>query len=180
LEEIVAVSFYFLAAFLPYFFLSGLIWGAAFEPSRKRDIDVAAKLLGLHKGMVVYDLGSGTGDVVIHLAKKYNVSCVGLEVDPLKAWISRLLVLKDQKLRNLIEIKRMNFLKADLSKADSVYVFLSGGTGIMRKLETKLSIELKSGAKVASCVHTFPDLKPILSSGKISVYSLADQKTAMP
>ncbi len=175
--EIVAVTFYVLAAFLGYFFLSGFIWGAGFEPTRRRDIDAAAKLLELHEGMLVYDLGSGTGDVVIQLAKDYKVRCVGIEVDPLKAWITRLRILKAQKLKNSIEIRRTNFLNANISEADAVYVFLSGGTRIMRNLETKLATELKSGARVASYVHSFPGLKPVSISGDIKVYSPADLKT---
>lgn len=168
-----------IAGFFAYFFLSGFIWGAGFEPTRKKDIDTAAKLLGLREGMLVYDLGSGTGDVVIHLAMKYKVKCVGIEIDPLKAWISRLRISRSKELRNLIEIKRGNLLKIDLSKADAIYVFLSGGTQIMKKLEEKLSNE-ESGtrAKIASYVHSFPGLEAETSSGDIRIYSLAALRKA--
>ncbi len=159
--------------------MSGFIWGAGFEPTPKKDIDTAAKLLGLKDGMLVYDLGSGTGDVVIHLAKKYKVKCIGIEVDPIKAWISRLRIARSKGLRDSIEIKRANFLETDLSKAEVIYVFLSGGTKIMKKLEEKLSIEKLDNInpKIASYVHTFPDLKEESASGDIRVYSLRELKS---
>jgi tRNA A58 N-methylase Trm61 len=174
---ILALSFFILAGFVGYFFLSGFIWGAGFEPTRKKEIGIAAELLGLQDGMLVYDLGSGTGDVVLYLAKKYKVRCVGLEVDPLKALICRLRIFKAQKLKESIEIRRTNFLSENLSEADAIYVFLSGGTNIMKKLEKKLASELKNGVKVASYVHCFPDLKPISSREEIRVYSSAELKT---
>jgi len=160
---------YTLATFLGYFFLSGFIWGAGFEPTNRREIDTAAKLLGLHEGMTVYDLGSGTGDVLVHLAKKYKVNGVGIEVDPLKVWISRWR-LSRARVGSKVKIQRANLLKADLSRADVIYVFLSGGTGIMDKLANKLT-EADSQANVASYVHSFKDLQPVTSEGGISVYS---------
>jgi SAM-dependent methyltransferase len=177
---VIGILLYVLAGFFAYFFLSGFIWGAGFEPTRKKDIDTAAKLLGLREGMLVYDLGSGTGDVVIHLAKKYKVKCVGIEIDPLKAWISRVRISRSRKLRDLIEIKRGNFLNVDLSRAEVIYVFLSGGTHIMRKLEEKLSNEKQDSInlKIASYVHSFPDLKEEYASGEIRVYSVSDLKNS--
>jgi len=173
---VIGISLYVLAGFFAYFFLSGFIWGAGFEPTRKKDIDVAAKLLGLREGMLVYDLGSGTGDVVIHLAKKYKVNCVGVEIEPLKAWISRLRISRSKELRELIKIKRGNFLNMDLSKAQAIYVFLSGGTKIMKKLEEKLANEQLDNVnlRIASYVHSFPDLKEESASGEIRVYSFPD------
>jgi SAM-dependent methyltransferase len=177
---IIGISLFVLAGFFAYFFLSGFIWGAGFEPTRKKEIDTAAKLLRLHEGMLVYDLGSGTGDVVIHIAKKYKVKCVGIEIDPLKSWISRLRISRSKELAGLVDIKRANFLKIDLSKADAIYVFLSGGTRIMRKLEEKLSNEkLESNCtRIASYIHAFPDLKEESAAGDIRIYSIPDLKNS--
>lgn len=165
-----------LACIAAYFFLGGFIWGAGYEPTPKKDIDTAAKLLNLKQGMTVYDLGSGTGQVVIHLAKKYMVKCVGIEVDPVKAWISRALISRQPGLAKMIEIKRNDLFSVDISEADAVYVFLSGGTSIMKRLETKLSSELREGARVASYIHLFRDWTPCSSAGKVRVYLVPKDK----
>jgi precorrin-6B methylase 2 len=165
-----------LAAFIAYFFLSGFIWGAGFQPTPKKEIELAAQLLGLKAGMVVFDLGSGTGQVVIHLAKKYQVKCVGIEIDPLKVWLSKFRIFLAGDVKTLVEIKQGNFLSQDLSKADAVFVFLSGGTKIMNNLEQKLQRELKEGTKIASYVHAFPNWRPIVSDRSIKIYSLSHLK----
>ena len=105
-KDILGIIFYSLAIFLAYFFLSGFIWGAGFEPTKKKDVDTAARLLELKKGMTVYDLGSGTGDVLLHLATKYQVKCVGYEIDPVKFWISKIRISVRRTIKDQIEIKR--------------------------------------------------------------------------
>jgi SAM-dependent methyltransferase len=124
--------------------------------------------------MLVYDLGSGTGDVVIHLARKYKVKCVGIEIDPLKVLLSKIRISRAKDLRTLIEIERKNFLSVDLSKADAIYLFLSGGTKIMKNLEPKLLRELKEGVKIASYVHSFQKWIPEASVRDIKVYSITN------
>ena len=124
--------------------------------------------------MLVYDLGSGTGDVVIYLARKYKVKCVGIEIDPLKVLLSKIRISQAKDLRTLIEIKRKNFLSVDLSNADAIYLFLSGGTKIMKNLEPKLLRELKEGVKIASYVHSFQKWIPEASVRDIKVYSTSN------
>ena len=124
--------------------------------------------------MLVYDLGSGTGDVVIHLARKYKVNCVGIEIDPLKVLLSKIRISRAKDLRTLIEIKRKNFLSVDLSKADAIYLFLSGGTKIMKNLEPKLLRESKEGVKIASFVHSFQKWIPEASVRDIKIYSMSN------
>jgi SAM-dependent methyltransferase len=172
-SDLVSIIFYALAAFIGYFFLTGFIWGAGFQPTPKKDVDLAAELLGLREGKLVYDLGSGTGDVVLRLAKKYRVGCIGIEIDPLKVLISRLRIALTGDLRTAIQVKRSNLLSVDLSNADAIYLFLSGGRGIMTRLEPKLLRELKEDAKIASYVHTFENWEPVIAKGEIRVYSVA-------
>jgi ribosomal protein L11 methylase PrmA len=176
LEVLIAIVLFIVAALLAYFFLSGFIWGAGFQPTPKKDIELAAELLGLKQGMIVFDLGSGTGDVLIHLARKYKVKCVGIEIDPLKVMLSKLRISRAKDLRTLIEIKRGNFLLVDLSKADAIYIFLFAGTKIMKSLEPKLLRELKEGAKIASYVHSFESWIPEASVGDVRVYSISDAR----
>lgn len=177
-ELVVSLSLYAIAIFFAYFFLSGFIWGAGFQPTPKKDIELAAKLLKLQEGMTVYDLGSGTGSVVILLAKKYKVRCVGIEIDPLKSFLSRLRIARHRDLKERIEIQRKNFFKADFTKADFVYLFLSGGTLVMGKLAQKLVLELKPGTKIASYVHVFKGVEPDIEEGHVKIYSVESLRSS--
>ena len=147
---------FLLAGVLAYFFLGGFIWGAGFQPTPRSEVEKAGEMLGLKDGMVVYDLGSGFGEVVIQLAKKYPIRCVGVEIDPLKSWWSKQLV-KRNHLEDRIEIVKKNLLEVDLSRADAIFVFLSGGTKIMEELKKKIFAEMKSGTKIVSYAHKFGD-----------------------
>jgi tRNA A58 N-methylase Trm61 len=169
----IIILLFLLAAFIAYFFLSGFIWGAGFQPTPKKDIDLAANLLKLREGMIVYDLGSGTGRILTELAKKYDVKCIGIEIDPLKVWLSRINIFRIGKsIKHPIEVRQGDFLTQDLSDADIVYVFLSRGTNIMNALELKLSRELKEGAQIVSYIHSFPNWKPGIETSRIKVYSI--------
>jgi precorrin-6B methylase 2 len=163
---------YSIVAFVAYFFLGSFIFGAGFQPTPKREIDLAARLVGLQAGTVVYDLGSGTGSVVFYLAEKYSAKCVGIEVDPLRYGISVLKLRFSGALKDRVSFQRGNLLDCDLSKADVVYAFLSGGTGVMKALESKIQKEMKPGSKIISYVHLFKDWAPEAASGDVRVYRM--------
>jgi predicted RNA methylase len=184
-QVLIALAFtYGVLAFVGYFFLGGFLYGAGFQPTPRRDIDLAGRLVGLKQGMVVYDLGSGIGTVVFYLAKTFNVRCVGIEVDPLKFWISNFRVKSKPALKDKVGFFKGNLLDVDISKADVIYVFLSGGSGIMEKLKKKILSEAKPEAKIVSYAHLFKGWDPIARSGDVRVYTVArrtaDSQDAKP
>jgi SAM-dependent methyltransferase len=167
-----AIVFYFAAAFIAYFFLSGFVFGAGYQNSPLKKVDYAARLANLQRGMLVYDLGSGLGGPLIFLAKKYGVRCVGIEIEPLKFLLSKLNV-KLSGVGGTVVITRGNFLDANLAEADMLFLFLSGGTNIMEKVRKKALEEMKPSAKIASYVHSFGAAwPPMMVEGDIRVYSI--------
>jgi SAM-dependent methyltransferase len=177
---IFVIVLYGIIALIGYFFLGGFIFGAGFEPTSKKEIDRAAGLVGLRDGLKVYDLGSGTGSVVLHLAKNYGIDCVGVEVDPLKFWISEMRLKSSGALKGTVRFVRGNLLNADLSGVDVVYIFLSGGSGIMESLKQKILREMKPGSKVVSYVHLFKDWRPSAVEKEIRVYTVERNGMALP
>lgn len=134
----------------------GLFWKVPWTPTRKKDYNRIAELADLRPNIYFYDLGSGTGDLLFYLAKKYNINCVGIEVSPLLYLYS--------KIRSLfyknVKIKYGNFFKHDLSKADVVYIFLLAH--LYKRIKNKLDAELKIDAKIIVSVWPFEDLRYVI------------------
>lgn len=94
-----------------------------FVPTPVEVIDKMLELAEVKKGDVVYDLGSGDGRIVIRAAQKYGVRAVGIEMDSLLLAKAR----KDAKaggVSHLVEFRAADALKADISKATVVTLYM--------------------------------------------------------
>ena len=168
-----SIALWLLAGLIGYYFLSGFIWGAGYAPTSKREIDRIAELLKFGNGKF-YDLGSGFGRIVISVAEKYGVNCVGVEVDPLKCWWTNMMI-RRKKLQGRISMIHANFLNVNLRDADMVFVFLSSTTDIMERLRKKMWEEMRPGSVVVSYVHKFNSWSPLKQDGRLFLYSIPAQ-----
>jgi cyclopropane fatty-acyl-phospholipid synthase-like methyltransferase len=94
-----------------------------FVPTPIEVIDRMLELAEVKKADVVYDLGSGDGRIVIRAAKIYGVRAVGIEMDSLLLETAR----KDAKaagVSDLVEFRAQDALKADISKATVVTLYM--------------------------------------------------------
>lgn len=105
------------------------------------------RLAKVGKDDIVYDLGSGDGTALIVAAKEFGAKGVGIEIDPLRAFISSML-LRSNRLLNRVKIVRKNFFDVDISEASVVFVYLVPKT--LGRLKPKLLKELKSGTLLVS------------------------------
>ncbi len=155
------------AVFMVYLFLSGLLWGAGYSPTSRKQLQAAALLLRLEDGDTVYDLGSGFGRALIFFAKECHARAIGAEVDPLRraisVWSARRLGLSAS-----VTVLRKNLLDVDLRGSRKVFFFLS--PLLMRKLQDKLEREMPPGALVVSVEHRFPDWRPVESREDVHLY----------
>ena len=172
---LVSILLWILAAAIWYFFLSAFIWGAGYAPTSMAEVGRVGDLLNLRVGDVFYDLGSGYGRMLFAIADRYDVSCVGVEIDPLKCWWTNFMI-KRKKLRDRVSVIQSNFLKVNLKDADRVFLFLSSSTDIMDKIREKLLSEMKGGALVISYTHKFKDWKPSETSGKLFLYHIPNRE----
>lgn len=133
---------------------TGIFFDAVWIPTRKKNYDRIAKLSDLKPGMIFYDLGSGSANMLFYLSKKYNIKCIGIEISPF--WFIY------SKIKSLfykgVEIKYGNFYRYNLSKADVVYAFLIPKT--YPKLNNKIKKELKKESKLILSYWPFKDEKP--------------------
>ena len=141
-----------------------LLVGAPYVPTLKKSRSAALDLLGLKTGQTLYELGSGDGAMLVEAAKR-GLNVVGYELNPFLFAVSWLRV---KRYKNA-KVHLGDFWRADLSKADGVYVFLIDR--FMARLDKKISREVK-GKKIKLVSHAFaiPGKKPAKKTGAMLLY----------
>ena len=142
-----------------------LLFGAPYLPTHKHQIELSIDMLGLKKGQTLYELGCGDGRVLRHAASK-GYKAVGYEMNPL-LWITAIIV--TWRYRKSVSVRFGNFWYADLENADGVYVFLLDK--FMKRLDKKLSQELRKGVKLASYTFQIPSKKATSVKGGVFLYT---------
>lgn len=123
-----------LTIYMPVFF------GAPWHPAPAKAIKYSLDLCGAKPGEILYDLGSGDGRVLITAAGRYRLRCVGIEIDPLKAWVSRFRV-RRAGLEGHVDILRRSVFDFDYADADILFIYMSHQAldrifpGILRQLK---------------------------------------------
>ncbi|MDG6987756.1 MAG: class I SAM-dependent methyltransferase [Nitrososphaerota archaeon] len=127
------------------------------------------EMSGVGPSDLVYDLGSGDGRIIVEAAKVYHSRAVGVEADPVRVFLSRLVV-SANRLKGQVRVVWGNLFHVDLSEATVVTVFLSQGAN--QRLMPKLLSELRPGARVVSYVWTFEGWTPASrdAADRLSLY----------
>ncbi len=149
-------------------FFAGAPWAPMPEAKARRMLQLA----GVRPGETVYDLGSGDGRVLILAAREFGARAVGVEIEPLRAFLSQR-ALRLRRLHDRARVIRANLFDVDLREADVITVYLLPKANA--RLAPKLRRELKPGARVAALAFTLPDWEPAVREGEIYVYQVSDQ-----
>lgn len=143
---LIAVVIVFLCVFFSPTTLKAAITGAPFLPTPKKVIRKALKIAKLRPGERLYDLGCGSGRVLIIGAKEFGARVVGIEysipffiISEMNLWLRRI---KNGK------IHRQDFLKADIAKADVIFMYLTPKA--FPKLKDKFDKELELGTRIVT------------------------------
>lgn len=141
-------------------------WSPWWRTSDK-GIREAFKLAGAKNTDVIYDLGSGDGRTLIIAAKEFGARAVGVEIDPLRFYISKLLIMLNG-LSDKVEIRKENFLESDFSDATIIFVYLVPKA--LKKLKPKF-LELKKGTRIVSINYEAPmkEVRSIDHEGKYKI-----------
>lgn len=118
----VLVILIFLALILFLWQISNLISifsGSVYVKSRRDVINFALKKSGLKRNNVFYELGCGSGDVLIE-AQKLGANSIGFEISPYYYLISYLRTLTTPN----IEVRFSNVKNIDFENVDVVYCYL--------------------------------------------------------
>lgn len=141
------------------------LFGVPFVPTRSRSLSDIFNMLQFSKKDVFYDLGSGDGRLPFFVNQQYHIKTVGIELNPLLYWFSRLR--KKISKNNQVNFYRANFFDLDLTPATVIYLFLF--PEVVTKLYPKFVKECRKGTIIIS--HGFK-VKPL---NKRLVYTLASK-----
>ncbi|MGH9609428.1 MAG: SAM-dependent methyltransferase, partial [Bryobacteraceae bacterium] len=112
-------------------------------------------------GETLYDLGCGDGRIIIAAAERYKVKAVGIEISARLAAEAAENV-KRAGLQKLVKVIHGDFMKADLSGANVVTLYLA--TSANSLLRPKLEHYLKPKSRVVSYDYPIPGWKPVDTS----------------
>ncbi|KMP11805.1 hypothetical protein UZ36_02995 [Candidatus Nitromaritima sp. SCGC AAA799-C22] len=150
---LILIFFVLLAAMviLPVFF--GAPWHPLSDENIRRILDFAE----LKKGELFYDLGSGDGRVLIAAVRDQCVRGVGVEIDPVKAWLSRKFA-QAAEVSGKIRIHRGNLYDFDVSEADVIYLYLTHQA--LDRLFPELLDRVKPTARIVCYRFCIRNLEP--------------------
>ena len=159
------IFFLFALTLLLLLILLSMVWppDSPWSPwwrTNEKIAKIMCKLAKISNKDTIYDLGSGDG-VALMTAAKLGAKGVGVEIDPLRVWISKILMLK-HGVSDKIKIKKSNFFDVDLSDATVIFAYLIPKT--LARLKPKFMKELKPGTRIVTFVYKI-DL-PLIASDK--------------
>lgn len=145
-------------------FILALLWilvpafyGLPSIPTKPDRIRKALKLVDLKQDEVLYDLGAGDGRVLLIAAREFGAFAVGIEVGPVQCALIWLRVVAG-RLGDRIKIRWGNYLKADLSEADVVFLYATSKE--VTKLTSHLEGQMKKDSRLVSISADFPEWEP--------------------
>lgn len=124
--------------------------------TKRRAIKLIVKEFDLKDDDVLYDLGSGSGDLLVQASiNNPKIKAYGYELGRVPFLISKF---NTSGFKN-ITLKRENLFNADIENATKIYCYL--GTSMMKKLEPYVLNKCKKGTLIYSTDFKFPTLKHI-------------------
>lgn len=153
--------------------LGPVIYGAPWHWTRKQTVRRALDLCEAKPGETLVDLGCGDGRVLITAAREYGLNGVGLEVDPLKAGVSRLRV-KLAGVGGRVTILRRNVHEYDYRSADILFIYMTHR--VVDRLFPAVFEQLKPGARVVTHRFCLKGVHPDKMDGQHNLFLYTGNK----
>lgn len=167
-----------------FFFAIDAFLDLPYVATDRRKIETIINLANIKRGETVIDLGSGDGRLLFAAARR-GAKAIGFEVNPFLVAITRI----KARLSNLhprgevkaaprlhpgggpeVIVKRQNLWKADLKKADVIFVY--GRRKTMQKFQDFVYQNAKKGTRVVVNTNPFSNKKPLKSANGIFLYKI--------
>ncbi|PIR06634.1 hypothetical protein COY65_00725 [Candidatus Jorgensenbacteria bacterium CG_4_10_14_0_8_um_filter_39_13] len=150
----VLVSFIVLILLIPVAY--GAVIGAPLIFAPKKAIRIMIKEANIKNNEIVYDLGAGTGRLIVMAKKEFLKNIYGIEI-ALIIWLIGKINLFVNKVK-ISNLKLGNFYKSDFGNIDIFLCFLTPKA--MKKLKNKFETETKKGSRIISYAFEINGWKP--------------------
>jgi len=135
-----------------FLILAGMVigpvfFGAPWHPLLPGTIRRILRFAEVQPGETVCDLGCGEGRVLITAAKEFSARAIGVEIDPLKIVLARLLT-RINGVDDRVNIVRGDLFDFDPGDADVLYIYLTHQA--MDKLFPEILKKLKPTVRIVS------------------------------
>jgi ribosomal protein L11 methylase PrmA len=171
----VVIAFIFvIAAFVIASFGLMFLFGAPYVGTPRSIAREMLKVAEIKRGDKVMDIGSGSGTILLVAITEFGASkAIGYEINPFLVWITRLRAWM-AGVASKIEVKRVNFYKAEIEQVDVITTYLLDSA--MKKLYPKLKSSLDPDTRLVSRGFEFDQVKPVKemagSKSKLFLYRL--------
>lgn len=128
-----------------------------FVPTPQPVVDAMLEMAKVHKGDILYDLGSGDGRIPITAAKRYGVRAVGIDIDPERIAEAKANA-RAAGVTDRVSFRQADLFTSDFSEASVVTLYLLDS--LNEKLRPKLLRELKPGTRIVSHAFRMGDWEP--------------------
>jgi len=115
------------------------------------------KLANVHKGDILFDLGSGDGRIVVTAAKQFGIRATGIDINPVRIAEANENAQKNG-VTGLVQFRNEDLFEADIKDASVVTLYLL--TSLNLKLRPKLWHDLKPGTRIVSQTFDMGDWEP--------------------
>jgi len=143
---IVELTFLIGASVYIIFLIYSWLKGAPYVATRMKSIKTILENTEITDGQHIVELGSGDGRFLIEVAKQYNITGVGVDINPIPLLIARLRA-RMQKIHT-VSFHLQDIRETDLKKADIIYIFLF--PKLVNKIKLQLTKNTKKGALIIS------------------------------
>ncbi len=167
LQLALAIGLLAFAVALAYFVFASFVFGAGYQPTPRRSVEVMLRFGEVGPRDTVYDLGAGTGAIVFRAARVYRARVVGVEVEPLR-YLILLIRRASGPFGDRISLRWGNLFLLDFHEATVITAFL--WPGAMARLRPKFEAELPNGARVVSHCHRIVGWTPERHDPDADVY----------
>lgn len=134
-----------------------IFFGAPWHPLLPGTIRKILRFAEVRPGETVCDLGCGEGRVLITAVKEFSAKGIGVEIDPLKIVMARLLT-RFNGVDDRVNIVRGNLFDFDPGSADVLYIYLTHQA--MDKLFPDILKKLKPSVRIVSYRFCLRGLTP--------------------
>lgn len=145
---VVGLGVFVLAIFFWPSSIKAAVIGAPFLPTPKKAIRKALEAAGLKPGEKLYDLGCGTGEVLVIGEKDFQAETMGFEYSLPLFVLSKINIFASGLKKSAAAREDMLGQKVNLREADVIFLFLTPKA--FPKLKEKFEKELKPGARVVA------------------------------